>query len=189
MLYRHVEDSLSGQPYQSITYRWVSKDDISPHARLAVIAGEDQKFYRHHGFDIESLGTAISQYQNGGRLRGASTISQQTAKNLFLTPAKTAIRKGLEIWFTVLLEQLWDKDRILEVYLNIAEFGDHLFGIEAASRRYFGIPAKHLSPAQSALLAATLPNPRHLKALEPSAYLLKRQQWILGQMRNLGNGR
>jgi monofunctional biosynthetic peptidoglycan transglycosylase len=126
-------------------------------------------------------------YSRGGKLRGASTISQQVAKNLFLTPSKNFLRKGLEVWFTLVLELLWDKERILEVYMNVVEFGDHIFGIEAASQHYFGIPAKKLSRSQAALLAATLPNPIMLKATKPSGYLLKRQQWILGQMQNLGD--
>lgn len=185
MLYRHIEDSFANRPFQAIDYHWVSSENISPHAALAVIAGEDQQFFNHNGFDIKSIISSITVYNRGGRLRGASTISQQTAKNLFLTPSKSFIRKGLEAWFTCLLELLWDKGRILEVYLNIAEFGDHLFGIEAASRHYFGIPAKHLSRAQSAMLAATLPNPIRLKATQPSNYLIRRQQWILRQMGNL----
>jgi monofunctional biosynthetic peptidoglycan transglycosylase len=156
----------------------------------AVIASEDQLFYQHFGFDLKSIGSSINAYINGGqRLRGASTISQQVAKNLFLTPSKSFIRKGLEAWFTLLIEIVWSKERILTVYLNIAEFGDHLFGIEAASQRYFGIPAKNLSRPQAAMLAATLPNPLRLKAAQPSSYVIRRQQWILRQMRNLGDGR
>jgi len=189
MLYRHIEDITDNRPFQAIDYHWVSSDDISPYAAQAVIAGEDQQFFQHYGFDIKSIQSSLTVYSNGGHLRGASTISQQTAKNLFLTPSKSFIRKGLEAWFTVLLELLWDKERILEIYLNIAEFGDHLFGIEAASRHYFGIPAKRLSRSQSAMLAATLPNPIRLKAAQPSNYLVRRQQWILRQMRNLGTAR
>lgn len=127
---------------------------------------------------------AFKVFSHGGKLRGASTISQQVAKNLFLNPSRSFIRKGLEIWFTLLIEIFWSKERILEIYLNIAEFGDHLFGIEAASRRYFGISARQLNAEQAALLAATLPNPLLLKAAQPSAYLQKRQNWILRQMRN-----
>ena len=119
---------------------------------------------------------------DGGKLRGASTISQQVAKNLFLPPARSFIRKGVEVWFTFLIETLWSKKRILEMYLNIAEFGDHIYGIEAASRHFFGVPAKNISRPQAALLAATLPNPIILKAARPSAYLIRRQQWVLRQM-------
>jgi monofunctional glycosyltransferase len=152
---------------------------------MAVIASEDQHFFEHSGFDFKAIALAMENYVEGGSLRGASTLSQQVAKNLFLTPDKSFIRKALEIWFTVLCEILWSKERILVVYLNIAEFGDHLFGIEAASRYYFNISAQKISREQAALLAATLPNPLILKALQPSRAVIKRQQWILRQMRNL----
>ena len=186
MLYRHAEDLLGHGIIRAIDYRWVSNDDIATAASLAAIAGEDQQFFNHQGFDMQSIRSSIMVYSHGGKLRGASTISQQVAKNLFLTPSKNFVRKGLEVWFTLVLELLWDKERILEVYLNIAEFGDHIFGIEAASQHYFGIPAKRLNRPQAALLAATLPNPIRFKANQPSAYLIKRQQWILRQMQNLG---
>jgi len=185
MLYRHYEDLVDEGAFKSIRYQWVSAKNISPHASAAVIASEDQRFFGHLGFDLESIQSSIDEYQDGGKLRGASTISQQVAKNLFLTPSKSFLRKGVEAWFTLLIELLWSKERILEVYLNIAEFGDHIFGIQEASKRYFGIPAKNLSQSQSALLAATLPNPILLKAAQPSAYLLRRQRWILMQMGNL----
>jgi len=184
MLNQHVEDLFAGQGYRAINQDWVSYEKISKHASEAVIASEDQLFFQHNGFDINAIQKAYQRYENGGSLRGASTISQQVAKNLFLVPAKNLVRKALEIWFTVLLEMLWSKERILEMYLNIAEFGDHLFGIEAASRHYFGIPAKQLSAEQSALLAATLPNPIRFKANQPSEYVYKRQAWILRQMRH-----
>jgi monofunctional glycosyltransferase len=186
MLYRHVEDLVKEGSYQPIRYRWVSAKNISPYAGAAVMASEDQRFPEHFGFDIDSIQSSIDDYKDGGKLRGASTISQQVAKNLFLTPSKSFVRKGLEVWFTLLIETLWPKERILEVYLNIAEFGDHLFGIEAASQRYFGIPAKNINRPQAALLAATLPNPHRLLAARPSAYVLRRQRWILRQMANLG---
>lgn len=186
MLYRHYEDLVDKGSYESIRYRWVSAKNISPNAGIAVMASEDQRFPEHSGFDLESIQSSIEDYREGGKLRGASTISQQVAKNLFLTPAKSFLRKGVEAWFTLLIEILWSKERILEVYLNIAEFGDHLFGVEAASQRYFGIPAKNLSRYQAALLAATLPNPHLLQAAHPTAYLLRRQRWILRQMMNLG---
>ena len=187
MVYRHVEDLFDDHSFQPIQYRWVSAKNISPNASTAVIASEDQQFYQHFGFDLQAIRSAISAYVNGGRrLRGASTITQQVAKNLFLTPSKSFIRKGLEVWFTLLIEIVWSKERILVVYLNIAEFGEHLFGIEAASQHYFGIPAKNLSRPQAAMLAATLPNPLRLKAARPSNYVIRRQNWILRQMRNLG---
>ena len=187
MIYRHCQDWLETAHYRSIDYRWVSREHISPDASLAVIAGEDQNFFQHAGFDLPSIQTAWANYQRGRSLRGASTISQQLAKNLFLNPSKTAIRKISEAWFTVILENVWDKARILETYLNIAEFGDHIFGIEAASQHYFGISAEQLNRNQAALLAATLPNQLMLHADHPSAYLNKRKQWILQQMQNLGD--
>jgi monofunctional biosynthetic peptidoglycan transglycosylase len=186
MLYRHFEDLVDDQTFKSIDYTWVSSEKISSNASAAVIASEDQRFFQHSGFDLDSIQSSIDVYMDGGKLRGASTISQQVAKNLFLTPSKSFLRKGLEVWFTILIEIMWTKERILVMYLNIAEFGDHLFGIEAASRHYFGIPAKQLSRAQAALLAATLPNPIVLHANRPSNYVLKRQHWILRQMQNLG---
>jgi len=182
MLQRHVDDWLENNRFRPIKQQWCASQQISRHAFAAVIASEDQKFYRHSGFDTDAIRQAYQVYQRGGKLRGASTISQQVAKNLFLTPARNAARKALEVWFTVLIETIWSKARILEVYLNIAEFGDHLFGIEAASRAYFGIPAKQLSRSQAALLAATLPNPLKLHADRPSRYLLHRRDWILRQM-------
>jgi monofunctional biosynthetic peptidoglycan transglycosylase len=182
MLHRHVEDL---PDFKFIDYNWVDAKNISPHAFTAVIASEDQRFMQHFGFDFNAISDSIEDYMDGEKLRGASTISQQVAKNLFLTPSKNFIRKGFEVWFTVLIEVCWSKQRIIEVYLNIAEFGDHLFGIEAASQRYFGIPAKQLSRSQAALLAATLPNPIRLKAAKPSNYVLKRRNWILRQMPNV----
>lgn len=188
MVYRHYEDLIDDFSFKPIQYKWVSGKKISPNASAAVIASEDQQFYQHFGFDLQSIRSSITSYIDGGRrLRGASTISQQVAKNLFLTPSKSFIRKGLEVWFTLLIEILWSKERILVVYLNIAEFGDHLFGIEAASQHYFGIPAKNLSRSQAAVLAATLPNPLKLRAARPSNYVIRRQSWILRQMRNLGD--
>ena len=188
MVYRHVEDLFDDHSFEPIQYHWVSAKNISPNALAAVVASEDQQFYQHFGFDLQAIRSAISAYVNGGRrLRGASTITQQVAKNLFLTPSKSFIRKGLEVWFTLLIEIVWSKERILVVYLNIAEFGEHLFGIEAASQHYFGIPAKNLSRPQAAMLAATLPNPLRLKAARPSNYVIRRQNWILRQMRNLGD--
>jgi monofunctional biosynthetic peptidoglycan transglycosylase len=184
MVYRHFEDLRDDGSFKFIKYSWVGKKKISAHASSAVIAAEDQRFFQHSGFDLHSIQSSIDVYMDGGRLRGASTISQQVAKNLFLTPSKSFVRKGLEVWFTLLIEALWSKERILTVYLNIAEFGDHLFGIEAASRHYFNIPASQISRPQAALLAATLPNPILLRASQPSNYLIKRQQWILRQMQN-----
>jgi monofunctional biosynthetic peptidoglycan transglycosylase len=185
MVYRHVEDLVGDRSFKTIRYSWIGAKKISPVVALAVIAAEDQRFFEHSGFDLNSIQSSIDVYMDGGRLRGASTISQQVAKNLFLTPSKSFVRKGMEVWFTVLIELMWSKDRILVVYLNIVEFGDHLFGIEAASQYYFGVHANQISRSQAALLAATLPNPILLRAAQPSSYLLKRQRWILRQMQNL----
>lgn len=184
MLYRHGQDLIESRTFRPIAYRWVASERISPHAYAAVIASEDQLFFEHFGFDFDSIESAVNRYKAGKRLRGASTISQQVAKNLFLPPVKSFVRKAFEAWFTLLLEFFWSKDRILTAYLNIAEFGDHIFGIEAASRHYFGVSARNLSRAQAALLAATLPNPLKLRADRPSAYLQRRQLWILRQMQN-----
>ncbi|AJZ91368.1 monofunctional biosynthetic peptidoglycan transglycosylase [Cedecea neteri] len=166
---------------------WVSMDDISPWMGLAVIASEDQKFPEHWGFDTDAIEKALAHNErNEKRVRGASTLSQQTAKNLFLWDGRSWLRKGLEAGLTVGLETAWSKRRILTVYLNIAEFGEGVFGVEEASRRYFNKPASRLTPAEAALLAAVLPNPIRFKANAPSGYIRQRQQWILRQMRQLG---
>jgi len=182
MLQKRIADRMAGKNNRKLVYRWVNAAQISRHAFTAVVAAEDQRFYQHYGFDFDAIYKAYKRNRKDGKIRGGSTISQQVAKNLFLSSAKNLVRKIPEIWFTVLIECFWSKNRILEMYLNIAEFGDHLYGIEAASHRYFGIPAKKLSASQAALLAATLPNPRILKANHPSAYLLRRQKWIREQM-------
>jgi monofunctional biosynthetic peptidoglycan transglycosylase len=161
---------------------WVPWTGISRHAAIAVIASEDQNFLVHDGFDFEAIDQALTDARRGRRLRGASTISQQVAKNLFLWPGPSWLRKGLESWFTLWIEALWPKRRILEVYLNSAEFGRGVWGVEAASRRYFGKPAARLNRAEAALLAAVLPSPKRLRAADPSAYLRERQDWVLWQM-------
>ena len=167
-------------------YRWTAWDDIAPHAALAVIASEDQRFPDHHGFDVDAIRAALEEAREGERLRGASTISQQTAKNLFLWPGRSFVRKGLEAWLTVLVELCWSKQRILEVYLNVAEFGDGLFGITAASERFFGKRPAELRPDEAARLAAVLPNPAWLRADDPSPYVRARESWIREQMDALG---
>jgi monofunctional glycosyltransferase len=166
-------------------FRWVSLEQISPHAAIAVIASEDQQFPFHAGFDFKSIREAVRASEHGRRLRGASTISQQVAKNLFLWNGGF-VRKGLEAYFTVLIEAFWPKERILEMYLNIAQFGDGIYGVQAAAERFFRMPASRLSSADAALLAATLPSPLRLHPERPSHYLLQRRDWILGQMRDLG---
>ncbi|EPS8492837.1 monofunctional biosynthetic peptidoglycan transglycosylase [Yersinia enterocolitica] len=166
---------------------WVPMDEISPYMALAVMAAEDQKFPEHWGFDVGAIESALAHNQrNQNRIRGASTLSQQTAKNLFLWDGRSWVRKGLEVGLTAGIELVWTKRRILTVYLNIAEFGDGIFGVEAAARHFFNKPASKLSASESALLAAVLPNPLRFKANAPSGYVISRQQWILRQMRQLG---
>jgi monofunctional glycosyltransferase len=169
-----------------IRYRWVDDANISPHVKVAVIASEDQNFPAHHGFDLKQINDALVDRQRGRRVRGASTISQQVAKNLFLWPQQSWVRKGLEAYFTVLIETLWPKQRILEVYLNIAEFGRGVFGVGAAADVYFHKRAARLNQYDAALLAAVLPSPKRMRVNAPSNYVRERQEWILAQMRGLG---
>ena len=166
---------------------WVSMDEISVWMGLAVIAAEDQKFPEHWGFDVSAIEKALAHNErNENRIRGASTLSQQTAKNLFLWDGRSWVRKGLEAGLTLGMETVWSKKRILTVYLNIAEFGDGIFGVEAAAQRYFHKPASRLSLSEAALLAAVLPNPLRFKANAASGYVRNRQAWIMRQMRQLG---
>jgi monofunctional glycosyltransferase len=166
-------------------HAWVPWARISKNAALAVIAAEDQKFFEHDGFDFEAIEKAVNEAQRGKRLRGASTISQQVAKNLFLWGGQSWLRKGLEAWFTVWIECLWSKQRILEVYLNSAQFGRGTWGIEAASRRYFRKDAARLTRAEAALLAAVLPSPNYYQVSNPGPYVRRRQSSILEQMQVL----
>lgn len=154
---------------------------------LAVIASEDQRFMLHNGFSWAAIERAMENNRKGKRVKGASTISQQTAKNVFLWPGRTWLRKGLEVWFTVLIEALWSKERILEVYLNIVELGKGVFGAEAAAQHCFGVSASRLSNAQCAMLAVALPSPRRYNCSRPGGYMQGRQQWVLRQMRNIGD--
>ena len=167
---------------------WVPWESISPSVPLAVVAAEDQRFPTHGGFDLVEMENAWRDFRKGGQLRGASTLSQQVAKNLFLWRNKDLLRKGLEAWLTLLLELTWPKHRILEVYLNIAQFGPHTYGVEAASWRYFDRPAAALRDREAALLAAVLPNPIRFRLTAPSAYVKSRAARIRGQMRHLGKG-
>jgi monofunctional biosynthetic peptidoglycan transglycosylase len=160
-------------------YLWNDWPELGSAAALAVMAAEDQKFPDHHGFDITAIQDALVDRLDGQTLRGASTISQQVAKNLFLWPGRSLVRKAMEAWFTALIELSWPKQRILEVYLNIAEFGPGVYGVPAASRIYFAKPASQLTDAEAALLAAVLPNPKELRVQQPSAYLRERQRWIM----------
>lgn len=167
-------------------FQWVSLERISPHAAIAVIASEDQLFPFHAGFDFRSIRESVRASESGKRLRGASTISQQVAKNLFLWSGHSFIRKGLEAYFTVLIEALWPKERILEMYLNIAQFGNGIYGVQAAAHRFWHTPALNLSSSEAALLAAVLPNPVRFRADRPSLYVQQRRDQILQQMRDLG---
>ncbi len=186
MLQSRIAAAFSHDPAYEFGYRWTPWDKIAPEAAVAVIASEDQKFPTHRGFDVQAIEDALDAHERGRRLRGASTISQQVAKNLFLWPGRSFVRKGLEAWLTVLLEFLWPKHRILEVYLNTAEMGPGTFGVGAASRRFFGKPAADLTTEEAALLAAVLPNPKRLHADRPTDYVRRRAGWIRQQMGRLG---
>jgi len=186
MIQRTVAALFSSKETKLVRYYWADYDEISKNMGLAVIAAEDQNFPFHFGFDVEQIQKAIKENKKGRRLRGASTITQQVAKNLFLWEGKSFIRKGLEAYFTLLIELLWTKERILEVYLNIVELGDMIFGVGAACRIYFNRTPDKISQSQAALLAAVLPNPIRYSAKYPSGYIIKRQSWILGQMGSLG---
>jgi monofunctional glycosyltransferase len=169
-----------------VRHAWRDWNQIAASMKVAVIASEDQTFPEHNGFDFKSIDKALEERERGRRVRGASTISQQVAKNLFLWSGRSWIRKGLEAYFTVLLEFMWPKQRILEVYLNIIELGPRVYGVGAASEIYFKKPAARLNAYDAALLAAVLPNPIRLRAQAPSRYVRSRQEWIVRQMRGLG---
>jgi monofunctional biosynthetic peptidoglycan transglycosylase len=171
-------------PARPVAYDWVPLERIAPALAIAVVAAEDQRFPSHHGFDLGSIRKAWDE--RGRRVRGASTISQQVAKNLFLWRGASWIRKAFEAWFTAWIELAWDKRRILEVYLNVAEFGPGTYGAEAAARRHFGKAASALSLREAALLAAVLPNPRAMDAGRPSRYVAERARWIERQAAQLG---
>lgn len=181
-----IADRLGKQTKAPVSYRWVDWEGIAPQLALAVVAAEDQKFADHWGFDLTSIRHALRHNLKNRRLRGGSTISQQVAKNLFLWSGRSYLRKGLESYFTLLLELLWPKQRILEIYLNIAQFGDGIYGADAAARRLLNKPPNRLDPRDAALLAAVLPNPIKYRVLRPSSYVQMRQRWILGQMSRLG---
>lgn len=170
----------------SIQQTWLSWDEMPKKAALAVITSEDQRFPLHQGFDVDAIMKALNEAGEGGRLRGASTISQQVAKNMFLWTGRSWVRKGLEVWFTSLIEVTWGKERILEVYMNIAEWGPGVFGIEAASQHHFGKRASQLTDMQAALLASTLPSPLKYDPARPAQHLIDRARWNLAQQRKLG---
>jgi monofunctional biosynthetic peptidoglycan transglycosylase len=185
MLQKSIQARWNGLKDYKTRYRWTDWRNISPHAAQAVMAAEDQKFPVHWGFDPHSIAEAWEERRKGERIRGASTITQQVAKNLFLWPGKSFVRKGIEAYITVLIETIWTKRRILEVYLNIAEFGRGVFGIAAASETFYKKSPDRLTRSQAALLAAALPNPRQLRIDRPSPYMRARAGWILKQMNQL----
>jgi monofunctional biosynthetic peptidoglycan transglycosylase len=178
-----AQKSLSAE----VRYDWVPREQISRRAALAVLAAEDQKFFRHAGFDFASIRKVWNRNGQGRRVRGASTISQQVAKNLWLWPQRSWFRKGLEAWLTLWVEWLWPKERILEMYLNVAQFGPQVFGVESAARQYFRKPAAALNEPEAALLAAVLPNPRQFRVGNPSRYTTRRQAWVQRHARRLGS--
>ncbi len=186
MLKRRAEAGAASREDPQILYRFVSLEEMSDELPLAVVASEDQLFPVHNGFDVDAILDAFQRNRKGGNIRGGSTISQQVAKNVFLWHGRSYFRKGVEAYFTMLIEVLWGKERILEVYLNIAEMGDGVFGVEAACQKYFKKPASDVKRQQAALLAATLPNPIKYSAVRPSGYVLKRRRRIARAMRSLG---
>lgn len=185
MAIRSVESIFNGKS-PKISKDWVSIDEISPNMVQAVVASEDNLFLTHHGFSFDAISKAIDHNQKGKRIRGGSTITQQTAKNVFLFPQRSYIRKGLEAYFTVLMELIWNKKHIMEVYLNVIEMGDGIYGVEAASLEYFGIHASQLSKSQAAAIAACLPNPRRFHANNPSGYIQRREAKIMNIMSKIG---
>jgi monofunctional biosynthetic peptidoglycan transglycosylase len=186
MMERRISALVHGEKDFRFRHRWVGWDQVSPLVPLAMVAGEDQKFPFHHGFDVDAIQDALDAADDGKRLRGASTISQQTAKNLFLWNGRSFVRKGLEAYFTVLIEATWPKQRILEVYVNIVELGDGVYGVGAASDTFFHASPSRLSASQAARLAAVLPNPGRFRVDRPTAYVQGRANWIQQQMAQLG---
>ncbi len=184
MLARQWE--MRGDPGFALRQEWRDLDDIAPELASALVAAEDQRFPHHSGFDFDAISAVVAARGQRARLRGASTISQQVAKNLFLWNGRSWLRKGIEAYYTIAIELFWPKRRILEVYANIAEFGDGIHGAQAASQHFFGRDADRLDARQAALLAAVLPSPRRLHADAPTPYLLRRREWIQRQMRQLG---
>lgn len=181
MLIRPIQ-SIFGKQLVGIHKNWVSLEEIAPSMQKAVLKSEDYKFYQHNGFDFDAIQKAMKYNKTHKRKKGASTISQQTAKNVFLWPSRDWIRKGFEAYFTVLIEFLWPKERIMEVYLNVIETGPGVYGVEATAQKYFKRSAKNLTPAQASLIAAVLPNPRKLRIDKPSGYVVSRQLRILNRV-------
>lgn len=178
--------TFEGDSHVQTRHKWVPIEDISLYLQLAVICAEDQMFLSHSGFDREAIEKALENNEKGKGIRGGSTISQQTAKNVFLWPQRTWLRKGLEAYFTLLIETLWSKERIMEVYLNSIEMGKGIYGAEAASQYWFHKSAKNLSAENASAIAAILPNPRHYSANPPGPYVARRKSWIIRQMHYYG---
>ncbi|HEY6915199.1 MAG TPA: monofunctional biosynthetic peptidoglycan transglycosylase [Paludibacter sp.] len=185
MIIRSVESVSKGEMPRN-KKEWMPLDKISPNMAQAVVASEDNLFLTHHGFSFNDMTKAFEHNLKGRRIRGGSTISQQTAKNVFLFPQRSYIRKGLEAYFTVLIELIWSKERIMEVYLNSIEMGDGVYGVEAAAQEHFGVHASQLSKSQAALIAACLPNPRRFDAGNPTGYIQRRKSKIVSLMGKLG---
>lgn len=185
MVIRLFEQTFDSEKKVKLRKDWVPMSEISKNVPQAVVASEDQKFLDHHGFDFDAMEKAWEGNKNGKRIKGASTITQQTVKNVFLWPDRSYLRKGLEAYFTVLIEVIWPKERILEVYLNVIEMGDGIYGIEAAAQEYYKKPAIKLNRNEAAMIAAVLPNPIRWNPKRPTPYILGRQAWILKQMNNL----
>ncbi|MBN3581430.1 monofunctional biosynthetic peptidoglycan transglycosylase [Algoriphagus aestuarii] len=185
MVIRLFEQTFDSDKKVRLSKDWVPISEISKNAPQAVVASEDQKFLDHYGFDIEAMKKAWEGNKKGKRIKGASTITQQTVKNVFLWPSRSYVRKGLEAYFTVLVELIWSKERIIEVYLNVIEMGDGIYGIEAAAQNYYNKPAIKLNRNEAAMIAAVLPNPIRWNPKKPTAYIIGRQSWILRQMNNL----
>ncbi|QSX74987.1 monofunctional biosynthetic peptidoglycan transglycosylase [Lysobacter arenosi] len=186
MLSRQLEAWGDGEWSFRIAYDWRDLDEISPNLPLALVASEDQNFAEHFGFDMKAIEKARKNNARGRKVRGGSTISQQTAKNLFLWSGRSYVRKGIEAWYTLLIEALWPKHRIIEVYANIAEFGDGVYGAQAAARTYFRKDASQLAPSEAARMAAVLPSPRRYSVVKPGPYVQRRSQAIQRQMRYIG---
>jgi len=185
MVIRMYEQTFDSKKKLKLHKDWVSMSEISKNVPQAVVASEDQKFLDHHGFDFDAMEKAWEGNKKGKNIKGASTITQQTVKNVFLWPARSYLRKGLEAYFTVLIELIWPKERIMEVYLNVIEMGDGIYGIEAAAQEYYNKPSIKLNRSEAAMIAAVLPNPIRWNPKRPTPYIVGRQAWILRQMNNL----
>lgn len=186
LMFIRLAEQMSSDEYEvKLHHKWVSLDEMSKYMPVAVMASEDQLFLDHHGFDYDAMTKAVERNKKGKKIYGASTITQQTAKNVFLWPGRSWTRKGFEVYFTVLIECLWGKERIMEVYLNSIEMGNGIYGVEAVAKDHFDKTASELSRSECAQIAATLPNPRKFSSKNPSPYMQKRRRWIENQMKHI----